>query len=481
MTPSAPELTPEPSSDANPEPASATPAEIPLTPIETSAPVATPVPAPLVVAAPIPAPAPARIKRPLEPREVADSLVVDQLPAEQARPTRLVSLDALRGFDMFWIIGAEEVVHAVAKVWPNHWAKLASDQLEHTPWAGFTFYDLIFPMFVFIVGVSLVFSLSKAITTRSKFVAVRRVILRGVFLYLIGLILYGGLSNSFGGLYAQHKHPLPAPVDSPFMRVITDIRLIGVLQRIAISYLVAGLLFIFFRPRVLVGIAVGLLGVYWALMTFVHAPGQDHVSFENGKNLANWIDAHYLPGYTWGNEVRGQKDFDYDPEGLLSTIPAIAGCLLGVFAGLLLQTPRFGPYQKFGLLFLAGAIAIGLGYSWGFQFPIIKKLWTSSFVLLTSGCAAILLSLFYLVIDVWRFRIWAAPFVWIGMNAITLYLVWNLFDFTKLAYRIVGGPNSELSHHVPKGFTDLAPHVLALFFILTLARFLYKRQIFLRV
>jgi predicted acyltransferase len=353
--------------------------------------------------------------------------------------------------------------------------------MEHTPWAGFTFYDLIFPMFVFIVGVSLVFSLSKAIATRSKLVAVRRVILRGVFLYLIGLIIYGGVSNSFGGLYSQHKHPMPAPVDSPFLRVITDIRLMGVLQRIAISYLVAGLLFIFFRPKVLAGIALGLLATYWALMTFVHAPGQDHVSFENGKNLANWIDAHYLPGYTWGNEVKGQKDFDYDPEGLLSTIPAIGGCLLGVLAGLLLQTPRFGPYQKFGMLFLAGAIAIGVGYSWGFQFPVIKKLWTSSFVLLTSGCAAVLLSFFYLVIDVWRFRIWATPFVWIGMNAITLYLVWNLFDFTKLAHRIVGGPGTELAQHVPKNFTTLAPHVLALFFILALAGFLYKRQIFLRV
>src|SRR5258708_821 len=156
-------------------------------------------------------------------------------------------------------------------------------------------------------------------------------------------------------------------------------------------------------------------------MAFVRPPGQSDRSFDEGSNIANWIDTHYLPGYKW--------DGDHDPEGLLSTIPAIGGCLLGVFAGLLLQNGKLGPYKKAGILILAGGIAIGVGYSWGFQFPVIKKLWTSSFVLVTAGCSAVLLGLFYLVIDVWRFRIWAAPFVWIGMNAITLYLVWNLVPF----------------------------------------------------
>ena len=399
---------------------------------------------------------------------------------KQPRTTRLVSLDALRGFDMFWIISGEEVVKAIASApfaTNHHWAQIAMRQIDHTPWAGFTFYDLIFPMFVFIVGVSLVFSLNKAIETKGRPAALRRVIIRGVVLYLLGLIFYGGLSWSFGGIYARHNNPTfdPSQYHTAFSRVIADIRFMGVLQRIAICYTVSGLLFRFFKPRTLVYIAASLLVVYWGIMTFVRAPGQDHRSFDEHKNIANWIDAHYLPGYKW--------DGRHDPEGLLSTIPAVGGCLLGVLVGVMLQRNKYGQWGNVLILLVGGAILIGAGYAWGFQFPIIKKLWTSSFVLLTTGISAVLLGLFYLVIDVVKFRIWAAPFVWIGMNAITLYLVWNLFEdgFRKISAALVGGPDSELAHHIPAGYLAIAQAVVAVLLILTLARFLYKRQIFLRV
>lgn len=393
-----------------------------------------------------------------------------------ARTVRLVSLDALRGFDMFWIIGAEEVAKAIA--WPyreqHRWAQVMLEQLDHSKWIGFSFYDLIFPMFVFIVGVSLVFSLSKTIATRGKFAAVRKVIIRGVILYLLGIIFYGGLHWRLGEIYVEQNQHLTTIPHTAFGRIIADIRFLGVLQRIAICYTASGLLFCVFGRRTLIGIAVGLLVLYWGLMTFVRAPGQDHRSFDEGKNLANWIDAHYLPGFKW--------DGDHDPEGLLSTLPAIGGCLIGVLAGLLLQETKVGPYYKVLALMIGGAILIGVGYSWGFQFPIIKKLWTSSFVLVTAGCSAVLLGFFYLVIDVWKFRIWAAPFVWIGMNAITLYLVWNLFiDHSHIAEFITGGPHSEIARHVPAAYIQLAPHIVALLLVLILARFLYKRQIFLRV
>jgi predicted acyltransferase len=393
--------------------------------------------------------------------------------------TRLVSLDALRGFDMFWIIGGEEVVKAIAEPYAklhHRWAEIAMTQINHTDWAGFTFYDLIFPMFVFIVGVSLVFSLNKAIATKGKSAAVRRVIIRGLVLYLLGLIFYGGFSWSFGGLYARHNQPFdPSSIHGAFWRMIADIRFMGVLQRIAICYTAAGLLFCFFRARTLIYIAAGLLVLYCGLMTFVRAPGQEHRSFDEGKNIANWIDAHYLPGYKW--------DGDHDPEGLLSTLAAVGGCLLGVLVGILLYSNKYGSYGNVLFLIVCGAILVGAGYSWGFQFPIIKKLWTSSFVLLTTGCSMILLGFFYLVIDVWKFRIWAAPFVWIGMNAITLYLVWNLFenDIQTLAARLVGGPGTELARHLPPTVPAIAHSVVALLLILTLARFLSKRQIFLRV
>lgn len=363
------------------------------------------------------------------------------------RTVRLVSLDVLRGFDMFWIIGAEEIVHDIARLFPSKWTNLAAWQMSHSEWVGFHFYDLIFPMFIFIVGVSLVFSLTKAVAVGGRSRAIRRVVIRGLVLYAFGIMYYGGFSKHF-----------------------QDIRLLGVLQRIAICYLVSGLLFCLFRPRVLLGVAIGLLVIYWALLTFVKSPGQAHVSFDEGRNLTNWIDSHYLPFFKW--------DGDHDPEGILSTLPAIAGCLLGVFAGLLLRNNRPNPYLKVLILLFGGAALVGLGTLWGMQFPVIKKLWTSSFVLVTAGYSAALLGLFYLIVDVWKLRFWTAPFVWIGMNAITLYLMWRFVSFTGLASRVVGGQFGAIVFH---RYETLAVDLLALIMILAVGRFLYRRQIFLRV
>jgi len=410
---------------------------------------------------------------------------------------RLVSLDALRGFDMFWIIGADTVVMAIFKPLVNSTnhptaAKCAAvivEQMDHVPWRGFHFYDLIFPMFVFIVGASLVFSLSKAIERGGKGRAIRRVIIRGAVLYLFGIIYYGGLSHAFGGLYVDRGQPVPPETHNAFMRIIADIRFMGVLQRIAISYTFAGLLFCFFRPRVLAGICAGLLLLYWGLLVAFH-PGQPKVSYDENQNLTNWIDVHYLPGFKW--------DGDHDPEGLLSSIPAVGGCLLGVFAGLLLRTPKLGGYQKAGILVIGGALFILIGMIWGgipinlqdggwtipqsAQFPVIKKIWTSSFVMLTAGCASVLLGVFYLVIDVWKQRWIATPFVWIGMNAITLYLVWRFTDDMKdISATLVGGRHGELAAHLPPHTLTIAQPVVGLLLIVLLARFLYKRQIFLRV
>lgn len=362
-----------------------------------------------------------------------------------------MSLDALRGFDMFWIVGGEEVFHALSQATvgkPYHRPfEFMAWQLTHKTWEGFGFYDLIFPMFVFMVGASLVFSLGKLIATKGRERALLRVIVRGVTLYLLGLVYYAW---SYKGYH--------------------DVRLMGVLQRIALAYLFAGLLFCFLKPRTLAYVTVSLLVVYWGLLTFVRAPGESHVSFAEGHNLTNWIDAHYLPGFKW--------DGDHDPEGLLSTIPAVASCLLGVFAGLLLKEGKMGPHLKVLLLIGAGATSVVLGFAWGLQFPVIKKLWTSSFVLVAGGYSAMLLGFFYLVIDVWKIRGWCAPLVWIGMNAITLYFLEHMFNFRGLADRFVGGPFGQ---HAFKGYAPVASAILALLFVLLLARFLYKRQIFLRV
>jgi predicted acyltransferase len=246
----------------------------------------------------------------------------------------------------------------------------------------------------------------------------------------------------------------------------------GVLQRIALAYLFGGLLFCFLRPRPLAVVTAALLLGYWAFLSFVPLPGADHVSFRERENWPNWFDAHYMPGRQW--------DGDHDPEGLLSTFPAVANCLLGVFAGLLLKDPRVAPTKKVGALLCAGAAGIAAGYVWGLQFPIIKKLWTSSFVVVACGYATLLLALFYLVIDVLGRRGWCRPFVWIGMNAITLYLLFQFVEFDAFAARLVGGPGSEL-HDYLDGFGVLLQSIVVVGLVLLLARFLYKRQIFLRV
>ena len=394
---------------------------------------------------------------------------------------RLMSIDALRGFDMFWIIGAGALVSALHRMADNGPTRLLSTQLEHVDWAGFRFYDLIFPLFVFIVGVSLVFSLRRTIEEVGSTAAIGRVCRRSLLLFALALFYSGGFTN-----------PWP------------EIRLLGVLNRIALCYFFAGILFCYFRPRGLALICASLLIGYWALMTYV--PIRDihleksHLEslsaqtgitnaavlfnnttervtgkFEEGYNLANHLDFQYLPGKRW--------NVYWDPEGLLSTLPAIATCLLGVFAGLLLRSGAVPDRTKVTYLIAAGAAAVLAGYLWSFQFPIIKKVWSSSFVLVAGGCSAILLALFYLVVDIWKWQRWCRPFVWIGMNSITIYIVSNsLGGWQRLAQRLVGGDiRGFFERRVGQGTGDLLIAVVGLTLAIFFVRFLYQRKIFLRV
>jgi predicted acyltransferase len=359
---------------------------------------------------------------------------------------RLVSLDALRGFDMFWIVGGDELVKALARLYDTPALRVLDDQLEHAEWEGFHFYDLIFPMFVFIVGVSLVFSLGRTIEQKGRGTAVLKVVTRGVLLYLLGVFYYGGFATPF-----------------------EKIRLLGVLQRIGLAYLFAGLIYCAFGTRGRVAACAGLLVGYWALMTFVPVPEVGAGHFEPGANLANWIDKRYLPLRKW--------DGDYDPEGLLSTLPAIANCLLGVFAGELLKG-RAGPGRKVLTLLAGGAACALAGWLWGLQFPVIKKLWTSSFVLVAVGYSSVLLGLFYLVVDVWKFQKWAGPFVWIGMNPITIYMIHKLVDLQGIANRLVGG---ELKERYLEPYGDLVGALVVMTITLAICHFLYRRKLFLRL
>jgi len=363
-----------------------------------------------------------------------------------AAAQRLVSLDALRGFDMFWILGMEEVASAVGKASDAGWAQAMASQLSHVPWEGFHFLDLVFPMFVFIAGVSSVFSLEKSLTVRGRAATFQKLLVRAVILYVLGLWCYGGISKGAEG-----------------------IRWLGVLQRIAIASFAAGAAYLFLGKRARWALCGGLLIGYWGLMTFVSVPGGAAGDFTEGKNLANWLDARYLPGFKWNG--------DHDPEGLLSTLPAIATALLGVFAGeWLRRSDRSGQRKALGLL-TAGFVLVGAGWAWHTQFPVIKNLWTSSFVLVAGGYSCLLLAGFYWLIDVSGIKAWATPFVWIGMNPITLYLTHYFIKYEDVAKRLGGGPVATSMGHW--GEVWIASLVVVL--SLTLAWFLHSRRIFLRV
>jgi predicted acyltransferase len=371
-----------------------------------------------------------------------------EAPSPSPPAERLLSLDALRGFDMIWILGAEAVGAAVGRAGGPGFRAFAA-QFDHVDWVGFHFYDLIFPLFVFMVGVSITFSLGRLVASGGRAQALRRVLRRSFLLCLLGILYYGGLDGP-----ASH------------------IRLMGVLQRLGLCYLFAGILFIYLRPRALAAVFIAILVGYWALLMFVPVPGWGPGDFAEGHNLTNWIDQRFLPWRKW--------DGDHDPEGLLSTLPAVASCLLGVFAGLTLRGPSAGS-RKAALLAGAGAVLLALGLLWGLEFPIIKKIWTSSYVLVAGGWSLMALSLFYLVIDVWRVRGWSMPFVWIGANALAIYLITNVADFWKLASRFVGGDVGVWLDARWQGLGGLVTGCVCVLLCMAVGRLLYRRGIFLRL
>ena len=391
--------------------------------------------------------------------------------ATAAQAQRVVSVDALRGFNIFWILGADAVIWSLNEMLRDKGPVLSAagrflnTQMTHVAWEGFRFYDFIFPLFIFVTGVSIVLSLPRLVEREGKAQAYARVFRRALILYGLGLIFYGGISSHWG-----------------------DIRLVGVLQSIAICYLCASLLFLNFRARGIAVALVVLLAGYWALMTFVPVPGIGAGSFARDANLADWIDANYLPGWKW--------DLTRDPEGLLSTLPAIGTCLLGVLAGLLLADPHLQGSRKSLLLIAAGIALTSGGYLWGLQFPIVKVLWTSSFVLVAGGYSLILLGVWHQIIDVWGYQRWSAMFVWLGANAITLYFINNVTadqfairfagstvsTFELFATRFAGGDFAALlDRAITPNTGNFVVRMLGLIFAILLARFLYRRRIFLRV
>lgn len=359
---------------------------------------------------------------------------------------RLLSLDALRGFDMFWIIGGEGIAHAAAALTAWGWLTWLSGQLHHPEWNGFTFYDLIFPLFLFIAGAAMPFSFEKRLACGdAKRQLYRHAIQRGLLLVLLGMI-YNGLLE----------------FDWP------NTRLPSVLGRIGLAYMFAALIFLNTGIRGRFLWMGGLLVGYWVALKFIPVPGYGAGDLAPGHTLTDYLDRLLIPGRLY----QGNRD----PEGLLATIPAIATALAGTVTGELLKSQRFGGYAKTLIMVIAGIICLALARLWNLDFPINKNLWSSSFVLHCAGWSLLFLAPFYLVIDVWRLRGWAMFFVVIGSNSILIYLADAFVDFEHTTHFFFDG--------VLKGTGAYQPLLWACAVLLVkwvLLLFLYWKRIFLRV
>lgn len=361
---------------------------------------------------------------------------------------RILSIDALRGFDMFWIIGGSGLITTLLTLKKTTWTLWLAAQFNHVAWNGFTFYDLIFPLFLFVVGLAIPFSLAKyrkgSINLKSAYT---RIVTRTLTLFFLGLLVNGLLDFNF-----------------------TSMRWPGVLQRIAICYFFAAIMALHIPSRfqsMIIGILllVILLG-YWAVMKLIPVHGFSIGDLSPQGNLAGYLDRLIIHGrlyYQYG-----------DNEGLLSTIPALGTTLLGVLTGGFLKSKK-SQIIKIKWIFIGGAVSLVLGTAWNFIFPINKILWTSSYVLFAGGWSLLLLGLFYWLIDYKGYKRWAFPFIVIGMNAITIYFIQALFDFGIVVNILI---------HGFIGYLGAAKDVFFLICLVTIKwlflYFLYRKKIFLK-
>ncbi|HKB68361.1 MAG TPA: DUF5009 domain-containing protein [Pyrinomonadaceae bacterium] len=298
-------------------------------------------------------------------------------------PPRLVSLDVFRGITIAGMVLVNN---------PGTWSNIYWP-LEHAEWHGWTPTDLVFPFFVFIVGVAIPLAFGRRMESGGgKRDLYLKIIRRTLIIFALGLFLSG----------------------LPYFQLST-IRIPGVLQRLAVCYLFASLIFLNTKVRTQVIVTLALLVIYCLIMTRLHAPGFAAGDLSKEGSLASFVDRVIFGPHIW------KQGKVYDPEGVLSTIPAIATALFGVLTGQWLRTNK-SQYEKVTGLFVAGACCVVIGWCWNPFFPINKALWTSSYVFFTAGLALQFLALCYWLIDIRKYQSWARPFVVFGVNAIALYV-----------------------------------------------------------
>jgi len=372
----------------------------------------------------------------------------------QPSAPRLVSLDVFRGLTVVGMVLVNN---------PGSWAHIYWP-LEHAEWNGWTPTDLIFPFFLFIVGVAIPLGLGKRVERGDRFRDLFvKIAYRSAVIFLLGELLAG----------------------FPYFHLST-IRIPGVLQRIAVCYFFAALIFIRTRPRTQAIVAVALLIVYALLMKHVPAPGYYVGDLSKEGSLASYIDRAVFGPHIW------KQGKVYDPEGILSTMGALATTLFGVLTGHLVVRKDRTPIEKVAHLFIAGIGSMIIGWIWNAWFPINKSLWTSSYVFFTGGLALQFLALCYWLIDIKGYQRWTRPFIIFGVNAIVLFVGTGLMARSLTLIKVPKGDGTTQALQTliyNHGFASwLGPNNASLAFAITfillwllLLWLLYRKNIIIKI
>ncbi|MFP4366728.1 MAG: acyltransferase family protein [Bacteroidales bacterium] len=375
---------------------------------------------------------------------------------EIERTTRLGSLDVLRGFDLFCLVFFQPVFSEFARVVDIGWINAINTQFQHVQWEGFSFWDIIMPLFMFMAGASMPFAFSKYLRDGSKKKLYKRVLKRVLLLWIFGMMAQGNL----------------LAMDSENIYLFSN-----TLQAIAIGYLISAILLINFELRGQLAITAGLLLVYWALLSFVKIDGYGGGDFSPDHNLAEYIDRLVLGRFRDGSQVTGTGiDFgNYRYTWIISSLTFGVTVMTGVFAGHIMKSD-LGKGKKIRWMVIAGILMMVAGQLWGLQMPVIKKIWTSSMTLYSSGICFLLMALFYYLID---YRDYGKYLNWLkiyGMNSILAYMLFMIVAFSSLTESLLFGTRQFAGDYY--GVLIRLGNVSIIFFILWI---MYKRGNFLKV
>ncbi|WP_017257212.1 acyltransferase family protein [Pedobacter arcticus] len=374
--------------------------------------------------------------------------ITNNAPDNKQSGGRLESLDVLRGFDMLFISGGATLIYLLKGKTNLPWVDVLADQFKHPEWHGFTFYDFIFPLFLFMAGVSMSYSLSSGVQKGiPKIELYKKLFKRMLVLIALGLV------------YKNN----PLKIFEP-----ETIRFGSVLGRIGFATFVSGILYVNFPKKQLYWISGIVLG-YYAALFLIPAPGYlaGDLSFEG--NLPGWIDRHIMPGRLL------QKT--YDELAFSTQLPSLCLTLFGTIAGDILRKNSSLWQEKLQRLIIFGVVSIGIGLIWSLHFPINKHLWSSSFVLLTAGMSFLFLALFYWVIDIKKYKRIGFFFKVIGMNSLLIYLANGLFNMKYTSTRLFKG----IYQYAPEQWHDFYIALGALGVTWFILYFLYKNKVFLKI